>query len=96
MPACSQVPCDTAPNEALIQHFKSDLARTWNAWCLTAASMRNSGSDIASPLLLPARALWIDPLDRSGTFLARIFIQKGTQLYFAIYRNLLFCKETHR
>jgi len=40
MPACSQVPCDTAPNEALIQHFKSDLARTWNAWCLMAASMR--------------------------------------------------------
>jgi hypothetical protein len=76
MPACYQVPRDAAPNEALLQYFKSDLARTWNAWCLMAASMRNSGSYIASPLLLPTCALWIDPLDRSGTFLVPHFLSE--------------------
>src|SRR5260370_6729963 len=74
MLACYQVPRDAAPNEALLKYFKSDLARTWNAWCLMAASMRNSGNYIASPLLLPTRALWIDPLDRSGTFLVPHFL----------------------
>ena len=51
-------------NMAVLHRFVADLKRTWITWCAIAACRQSDGHYVASPSLLPPRALWIGPFDR--------------------------------
>lgn len=50
-------------NLSELHFFVADLKRTWTTWCAIAACRQPQGPYVASPILLPPRALWIEPFD---------------------------------
>lgn len=44
----------------LHRHLVHALGQSWNAWCLIASGMQESGCYVVSPLLFPTRLLWLD------------------------------------